>query len=340
MMQRKKDNIIQKFLNTVFAILLALSLPCSASALPGFIGPPEMDVAGIKITAMDNLVDGVTNMADKINKASKEMMKIGDMLICNSLHGEAADVKLEVAGISIAKFKFISFDIFISGCVLYVLGFFIAVIASFYMFDVAFNLSLSIVLLPIALALWPFAWTRGKLKTVVESIAYYTGLFIFLPLGILIGAQLVVTIIEGAFTNSEGSPIDIMTVFNEDKSDIIRDNLGVFTLTFLKVLVSYLVAMRIIPLMANEFCSHFFGGSLVGSPMSEKMTQAIAVANQKTIGKAAKFGKDVASHKIGKAIKKQETSEIPNMEEASSGALWPVTANKWPKQKNKGTDNA
>lgn len=95
-----------------------------------------------------------------------------------------------------------------------------------------------------------------------------------------------------------------MTVFNEDKSDIIRDNLGVFTLTFLKVLVSYLVAMRIIPLMANEFCSHFFGGSLVGSPMNEKMTQAIAVANQKTIGKAAKFGKDVASHKIGKAIEK------------------------------------
>ena len=56
-----------------------------------------MDVAGIKITAMDNLVDGVTNMADKINKASNEMMKICDMLICNSLHGEAADVKLEVA---------------------------------------------------------------------------------------------------------------------------------------------------------------------------------------------------------------------------------------------------
>lgn len=209
MMQRKKDNIIQKFLNTIFAILLALSLPCSASALPGFIGPPEMDVAGIKITAMDNLVDGVTNMADKINKASKEMMKIGDMLICNSLHGEAADVKLEVAGISIAKFKFISFDIFISGCVLYVLGFFIAVIASFYMFDVAFNLSLSIVLLPIALALWPFAWTRGKLKTVVESIAYYTGLFIFLPLGILIGAQLVVTIIEGAFTNPRAARLTL-----------------------------------------------------------------------------------------------------------------------------------
>lgn len=77
------------------------------------------------------------------------------------------------------------------------------------MFDVAFNLSLSIVLLPIALALWPFAWTRGKLKTVVESIAYYTGLFIFLPLGILIGAQLVVTIIEGAFTNPRAARLTL-----------------------------------------------------------------------------------------------------------------------------------
>lgn len=164
MIQRKKDNIIQKFLNTVFAILLALSLPCSASALPGFIGPPEMDVAGIKITAMDNLVDGVTNMADKINKASKEMMKIGDMLICNSLHGEAADVKLEVAGISIAKFKFISFDIFISGCVLYVLGFFTPSLHRSICLDVAFNLSLSIVLLPIAPGAVAVCLEQGAIK--------------------------------------------------------------------------------------------------------------------------------------------------------------------------------
>ncbi len=295
-------------LKYIIHIFLVLFLICtdvpSASAQLGFEAAPDVSIKGQQITAMDNLIDAITQMTRTINDASKEMMKIGDMLICNSLHGEAATVKIGIEGFNVTLYL-VALDIFISGCVLYVLGFFIAIIASFYMFDIAFNLSLSIVLLPIVLALWPFAWTRGKLKVVVESIAYYTGLFIFLPLGILIGAELIVTIIQDAFIDSVGADVSIQEIFDQDKSDVIRDNLGVFTLTFLKVLVSYIIAMRIIPLMANEFCSHFFSGSLVGSPMNEKMTQVIALVNQKTIGKVAKFGKDVAKHKIGKAIERK-----------------------------------
>lgn len=296
----------------ILHIFLILFLICanvsSASALMDFTAPPDTSFGGQQITAMDNLIDGITEMTKTINDASKEMMKIGDMLICNSLHGEAATVKIGIKGFNVTLYL-VALDIFVSGCVLYVLGFFISIIASFYMFDIAFNLSLAIVLLPIVLALWPFAWTKGKLKIVVESIAYYTGLFIFLPLGILIGTELVVTIIQNAFVDSAGAPISIQQVFDEDKSDVIRDNLGVFTLTFLKVLVSYLVAMRVIPLMANEFCSHFFDGALVGSPMNEKMTQVVALVNQKTIGKVTKFGKDVAKHKIGKAIERKGNSK-------------------------------
>ena len=40
--------------------------------------------------------------------------------------------------------------------------------ASFYMFDVAFNLSISIILLPLGIALWPFGWTKAKLKNIVS----------------------------------------------------------------------------------------------------------------------------------------------------------------------------
>lgn len=296
-------------LKYILHICLILFLICTAPSLAsaqimGIGNAPQITVGGAEITAMDSLVDGITSMTKTISDASKEMMKIGDMLICNSLHGEAAQVKIGVEGFNLTLYL-VALDIFVSGCVLYVLGFFISIIASFYMFDIAFNLSLAIVLLPIVLALWPFAWTKGKLKIVVESIAYYTGLFIFLPLGILIGTELVITIIQNAF----GEAGTIQQVFDEDKSDIIRDTLGVFTLTFLKVLVSYIVAMRIIPLMANEFCSHFFDGALVGSPMSEKMTQVIALAKQKTIGKATKFGKDVAKHQIGKAIENKGNSK-------------------------------
>ncbi len=290
--------MIRKFLSLAL-LLFIFTLPAqeACAEMPGFIGPPVFD-ENTGGTAMNSLVAGIVGMAKTINKASAEMMKIGDMLICNSLRGEAADVKIEIFDINITKLKLVALDIFISGCVLYVLGFFITVIASFYMFDVAFNLSLAIVLLPIALALWPFGWTREYLGKVVESIAYYTGIFIFLPLGILIAKALVVQIIGDAF----GSSADFMQAFEEDKSDLIRDKLGVFQLPFLKVLVSYIVAIRLIPLMANEFCEHFFGGSLLGSPMSEKMSQAAAILKQKTVGKVGKFAGDVAKHQVGKTI--------------------------------------
>ena len=280
---------MKKFLTYVFLFLVLLF---TAPGVMAQGASPSVSIAGQEIAAMNNLINGVEKMADQINKATNQMMKIGDMLICNSIHGEAASVKF------IIEIKLIAFDIFISGCILYVLGFFISVIASFYMFDVAFNLSLCIVLLPLALALWPFAWTRDKLRPVVEGIAYYTGLFIFLPLGILIGAEIVDTIINASF----GQDTDIKAIFDEDKSDIIRDKLGVFTLTFLKVLVSYLVAMRMIPLMANEFCKHFFDGSLAGQPLSDRMSQIVAAVNKRTIGKVGKYGNDVIKHQTGKRL--------------------------------------
>ena len=243
-------------------------------------GGVAVSIGGESLGAMDSLVQGVKGMSEKIHEASSVMMKIADMLLCNARFGEAAYQHLLI------DIKLIAFDIFL------------AVVASFYMFDVAFNLSICIVLLPLALALWPFGWTRDKLGKVVESIAYYTGIFIFLPLGILIGAELVKTIIGNAFG------ADIQTIFDEDKSDIIRDKLGVFSLTFLKVLVSYLVAMRLIPLMASEFCGHFFGEALVGSPLSERISQAVSALNKRTVGKAMKYGKDVVKHQTGKHIQK------------------------------------
>lgn len=251
---------------------------------------------------LNTLTWNISQMAYEINVSSSQMMKLADMLRCNSLHGEAATVKLEVKGISIYSKKLIALDIFVSSIILYVLGFFIMMIASFYMFDIAFNLSIAIVLLPLGLALWPFAWTRSHLKKVVESILYYTGVFIFLPLGILISKSIIMTVINDAFSASSGGAFDFWSAFAEDKSDLIKDNLGIFTLPFLKVLVCYIVAIRLIPLMAGEFCEHFFGGSLIGSPISEKLSQAVSLVKSKTIDKVGKYATDVAKNQVGKKI--------------------------------------
>jgi hypothetical protein len=239
-------------------------------------------------SAMTKLSDNVTEMTKQINSGSSQMMKIGSMIICSSLHGKAADVSFSFMGIDF-NFRAVAPLLLLSGGILYILGFFVMLIASFYMFDVAFNLAIFIALLPLSLALWPFAWTKDKFKTVISNIVYYVGIFIFLPLGILIAKQLITTIMAHAFAD-EG--IDFATAFAEDNSDVLEDNLGLFSFTFIKILVSYIVAIRVIPLLAKDFCNHFFGSAL-GSPISEKLSQLVGTTKKYSLDKIRDYGFNV-----------------------------------------------
>ena len=264
-------------------------------------------IQGVKIDALNDLTKNITNIAVQIHNASSQMMKFGDMLLCNSIHGEDSYLKYTVLGWTL-EIQFISADIFLSGLIFYILGFFIMLISSFYMFDIAFNLGIAIILLPLALALWPFGWTREHLKTLIDSIVYYTGLFIFLPLGILTAKTLVETIADNSFAKASlaaGEEVfNFIEAYNQDKSDLLKDNLGIFTLPFFKLLLCYILAIRIIPVFANEFCSHFFGEALVGNPMSQVMTQITAKLKEKTYDRAKKYGKDVLKHQAGSAIER------------------------------------
>ena len=286
--------MIKKYLYLLLFIA-TFFLACESSFAAGGVSMSSPDFSGTPGGShIGNLVTNITQMADEIHKASSKMMKFGDMLICASLHGKAALISIPI----LPDIRIIDLSLFLVGGIFYILGFMIMMVASFYMFDVAFNLIISIILLPVGLSLWVFSWTKGKMGIILKNVAYYTGLFIFLPLGILIGKEIVYTVIEDAL-----SP-DIWTIYNNDQSDLLEEKLGLVQLPFLKILLSYIIALKVIPLMADDFCTHFFGKSLVGNPMRENMTQIGNMIKKHTIDKAAKFAKDVAKHQTGSAIKK------------------------------------
>ncbi|MBR2273992.1 MAG: hypothetical protein IJ864_04095 [Alphaproteobacteria bacterium] len=256
------------------------------------------------IVALHQLNDNVTMMAEQVNAGASEMMKFADMIICNAVHGRNSYTTFVVAEkVLSVKIQLIDPLLWLSGAVLYVLGFGILLIASFYMFDVAFNVSVTLLIMPLGLALWPFGWTRDKLKPMIESIAYYTGIFIFLPLGILLSVKLIKNVATDVFSGA-GAAINFIQAFEEDNADIISDNLGFFSIGFLKILLCYIIAIRVVPLMADEFCTHFFGNSLLGSPLSEKITQGVDILKKKTIGRVSKYGQNVAKHQVGEMVKK------------------------------------
>lgn len=277
---------MRKFL----CFILSLFIFCSASRYAN----------AASVSALSTLTSSVTTMAGEINASSSTMMKYASMLMCNALHGQAAyrSISASFHGISVAlEFYFPELSTLVSGAVLYAIGFFIMLVASYYLFDVALNISVALSVLPMGFALWPFGWTRDKLKPMIESIVYYTGVFIFLPMGIFIAKLLVELVVF------EAGDFDFETAFTEDDSQAIAENLGLFTLGFLKAVICYVIAIRIIPLMSEEFCSHFFGNALVGTPMSDHMQKAMDFAKKHTVGKLAKYGADVAKSQTGKAIK-------------------------------------
>ena len=287
---------MRKILCIILSAFILSATPQPAQA--DFLG---FDVTLTKFKALNTLQKNVIDMTKRIHVASSSMMKFGDMLLCNAVHGEASYYSLPLMVITVTV-HLVCFDTFISGAVFYIMGFFIMVLASFYLFDIAFNLTIAIILLPLGLALWPFAWTRDKLKKVVDSIVYYIGVFMFLPLGVVLATRVLEAVVDNSF-KKDG--FDFLAAYTEDKSDLLRDHLGVFTLGFLAVLLCYLVALKLIPLMATEFCSHFFGSGLAGnqsSPLREKLEQAGKVMRERTVGRFSKYGKDAIVHRVGRSI--------------------------------------
>ena len=245
------------------------------------------------------LIMNVRQIALTINNASSQMQKFGDLLNCAALHGKAAEWSVEFLGITLFSKIIIAPLLWLASIVFICIGFIISIATAFYMFDVAFNLCVSISLLPLAISLWPFAWTRGKLKKVIDSIVFYVGVFMFLPLGILVANTLVVTVVQEILGVG-----DLSELFQSDNSDELADKLGIITLGFLKVLLTYLVAFKIIPLFANEFCNHFFGSALLGSPISDRITQSLQKLKKASVDRIGKYAKDVTKHQIGKSIQK------------------------------------
>jgi len=288
---------MRKILCIILSLFILVVTPKPAPAF-SFFG---FEVSLTKFKALNKLHKNIDVMTRKIHVASSEMMKFGDMLLCNAVHGEASYYSLDLKLVKITA-HLVCFDTFISGAVFYVMGFFVMVLASFYLFDIAFNLTIAIVLLPIGIALWPFAWTRDKLKKIIDSIVYYTGVFMFLPLGVVLAVKILEEVVNQRFRNSG---FDFMDAYENDRSDLLRDHLGVFSFGFLAVLLCYLVALKLIPLMATEFCSHFFGGALAGehsNPLREKLEQFQKVVKDRTVGRFEKYGKDVAAHHVGRTI--------------------------------------
>lgn len=242
----------------------------------GFTAPsPEYNYDGVEIISTKS-INKLFGLNQAIDKVVSENLIIGNALICHSMNAGAwVDASLWIVTLKIP-----SLWIMFCGAAIWVAGFMLTLSISYYVLDVSFKLGFAIILLPVAIGLWPFEATKKKLSDVLSIIFKSTAIFAFLAittsysLGLIGAAMGGVDELYGRIENDDATWIS-------QKFDIT----GSF---FILIIFAYLYSLKMIGGTINNYVNKFFKDSIFGksSPIHDKTTQATDIAKQKSVGLA------------------------------------------------------
>lgn len=241
-------------------------------------------------------VDLLENFSNTMHNISNNLIPVqvlGDALMCHAVHGDPWEAT--VAGIHL--FSWPNIPIWLCGAIIYCFGFILALSVAFYIVDVSFKLGFSIIVLPLAIALWPFAWTKDKLMTCISVFLKSAGILIFLSLTAAYVLNMFSTVLSGL--NS------VMDALTENKTAEVAETFSLTSEHFILIVVVLIYGMKLIGSTISDYVDKFFpdktfGGGSKASPMHGLSTQAVDFAKQKAIAPATKFAHDVAKTQTGR----------------------------------------
>ena len=232
-----------------------------------------------KMMALVASVDGTTS----------QHMKLGHMLICHSTH----------AG---SWYVIPNLWTWLCGALIWCVGFFMTLAIVFYLVDMSFKMSLSLIALPIVAGLWPFGITSDRFVACIKIIFHAAGILIFLPLT----ASVAVILVDKALTvNSVGGIADLYQAVEDGDTDFISEKISIASTGFILLVFAYFYGLKVIGATVGEYVNVFFSDGVLGStnPMHEKMTEAVALIKHQA-GKVTSLGGDIAEHQGGKLFDK------------------------------------
>ncbi len=172
----------------------------------------------------------------------------------------------------------------------------------FYLVDMSFKMSLSLIALPIVAGLWPFGITSDRFVACIKIIFHAAGILIFLPLT----ASVAVILVDKALTvNSVGGIADLYQAVEDGDTDFISEKISIASTGFILLVFAYFYGLKVIGATVGEYVNVFFSDGVLGSTntMHEKMTGAVALIKHQA-GKVTSLGGDIAEHQGGKLFDK------------------------------------
>ena len=234
-------------------------------------------------------LNDVMNLVSSIDGVTSQHMKLGHMLICHSTH----------AG---SWYVMPNFWTMLCGVLIWCAGFFMTLTIMFFLVDISFKLSLSLIALPIVTGLWPFGITGDRFVACIKMILNAAGILIFLALTTTIAMVLV----DKALTfNTEGGIAELYKAIEDGDTDLISSKISLMSVGFILLLFAYFYGIKVIGTTVSEYVQTFFPDSALSNqnPMHERMVGKLAMIKTQA-NKIVSFGEDVVKHQTSQGLEK------------------------------------
>lgn len=243
-----------------------------------------------------SLTNALNKTVKKLSDSTAYIMILGKSLMCQS---EYDNWRIYIPGfIDIAL---VNFTIWITGFVIYFFGFMITLGITYYLVDISFKLGFAVIILPVAIALWPFKVTADKLPMVISIFLKNAAIFGFLAISVSYAMNLLLEAVKRAHIG------DALALIDNGNTDLLAERFAVTGSSFLIILFALAYGLKMIGNTIEDYVDTFFPDSLFGSesPMHGKLTQATDFAKSRlTDGYAARWVKAAAHNKGGEAMSK------------------------------------
>ena len=239
----------------------------------------------------NSVLNKILALNQGIDRIVSTNLVIGHGLTCHSVNAGKWTISLGFFSVHI-----VNLWIWLCGAVIWFLGFMMTLSIAYYLVDISFKIGIAIIIFPITIALWPFSFTKNRVKACISTIFMSAATFAFLALTASYATLLI-----------SSSLRDISTLeqkLKDGDSQWIADTFDITGPYFLIILFAFLYSLKLIESTIPSYVSLFFSGGIAAklSPMHMELTRATDVAKKSAVG-TGKYVKDVASHQGSKATK-------------------------------------
>lgn len=215
---------------------------------------------------------------------------IGNAVTCHSTHAGAIFFAQKITDKIGIELFFPDVWLWLCGIIIWVFAFMLVIGVNFYLLDIGFKIGFVVLLLPVALGLWPFAAPfKNVFSALFKQIVNAAGIFVFLG----VTTSMSMALISGALGNADkllanisaaGSTTD--EALEAQRLAEISDVFGLWSGAFILIIFAYLYSYKLISETVDKMANKFFPGDMTGNSIHTMTVQAMDWCKDKVMAVA------------------------------------------------------